>query len=171
MTFFITFVKSIDYLGVCFKSLQLDFKQTQPGQNKKHMFKEFKDFAMRGNLVDIAVAFVMGAAFGKVVTSFTGGIVSPLVGMIGKTNLSDSKYVLKAAEVDAEGNELVSEIALLWGDFLTNVIDFIIVAFVMFIIIKGINSLKKKEEEAPAAPPEPSNEEKLLTEIRDLLKK
>ena len=135
------------------------------------MFKEFKEFAMRGNLVDIAVAFVMGAAFGKVITSFTGGIVSPLIGLLVGDNLADAKYVIRDAEVNAEGAEIASEVAVLWGDFLTSVIDFLIVAFVMFLIIKGINSLKKKEAEAPAAPPEPSNEEKLLTEIRDLLKK
>ncbi len=138
-------------------------------------FKEFKDFAMKGNLVDIAVAFVMGAAFGKVITTFTTGLVSPLVGMLGGKDLSKSVYVLKAgvAEVkDASGaviTEGVPEVALQWGAFVTATIDFIIVAFVMFLIIKGINSLKKKEE--AAAPAGPSTTDQLLMEIRDSLKK
>ncbi len=136
------------------------------------MFKEFKDFAMKGNLVDIAVAFVMGAAFGKIITVFTTGIVSPIVGLIlGSPDMNDMKYVIKEAEVDAQGVVTVAENAILYGTFLTSVIDFIIVAFVMFLIVKGINSLKKKEAAAPAAPPVPSNEEVLLSEIRDLLKK
>ncbi|WP_166959684.1 large-conductance mechanosensitive channel protein MscL [Yeosuana marina] len=133
------------------------------------MLKEFKDFAMKGNLVDIAVAFVMGAAFNKVVTSFTGGIVSPLVGLIFKSDFNDLKYVVTPGTLDKAGN-MTGEIAVLYGSFLTNVIDFIIVAFVMFMIIKGINKTKKKEEAAPEAPKGPSQED-LLTEIRDLLKK
>ena len=133
------------------------------------MLKEFKDFAMKGNLVDIAVAFVMGAAFNKVVTSFTGGIVSPLIGLIFNSNFDDLKYVITEGVTDDAGN-VAGEIAILYGNFLTNVIDFIIVAFVMFMIIKGINKTKKKEELAPTAPAGPSQEE-LLAEIRDLLKK
>jgi large conductance mechanosensitive channel len=133
------------------------------------MLKEFKDFAMKGNLVDIAVGFVMGAAFKSVVTSFTGGIVSPLVGLIFKSDFKDLKYIAKEGVANDVG-EVVGEVAILYGDFLTNVIDFIIVAFVMFMIIKGINKMKKKEEPAPAAPKGPTQEE-LLTEIRDLLSK
>ena len=133
------------------------------------MLKEFKEFAMKGNLVDIAVAFVMGAAFNKVVTSFTGGIISPLIGLIFDTDFKDLKYVVKEGTPDESG-EVLGEVAVLYGDFLTNVIDFIIVAFVMFMIIKGINRMKKKEEPAPEAPAGPSQEE-LLAEIRDLLKK
>ena len=133
------------------------------------MLKEFKEFAMKGNLVDIAVAFVMGAAFNKVVTSFTGGIISPLIGLIFDTDFKDLKYVIKEGAPDESG-EVLGEVAVLYGDFLTNVIDFIIVAFVMFMIIKGINRMKKKEEPAPEAPAGPSQEE-LLAEIRDLLKK
>ncbi|AJR03066.1 large conductance mechanosensitive channel protein MscL [Siansivirga zeaxanthinifaciens] len=133
------------------------------------MLKEFKDFAMKGNLVDIAVAFVMGAAFNKVVTSFTGGIVSPLVGLIFNSNFNDLKYVITPGVVD-EAGAVTGEVAILYGSFLTNVIDFIIVAFVMFMIIKGINKTKKKEEPAPEAPKGPSQED-LLAEIRDLLKK
>lgn len=136
------------------------------------MLKEFKAFAMKGNLVDIAVAFVMGAAFGKVITTFTTGIVSPIIGLIfGVPNLDDVKYVIDEAVVDADGVETVAEAAIYYGTFLTAVIDFIIVAFIMFLIVKGINSMKKKEEAAPAAPPAPTKEEVLLGEIRDLLKK
>ncbi|GGK14591.1 large-conductance mechanosensitive channel [Yeosuana aromativorans] len=133
------------------------------------MLKEFKDFAMKGNLVDIAVAFVMGAAFNKVVTSFTGGIVSPLVGLIFKSDFNDLKYVITPGTLDDAGN-MTGEIAVLYGSFITSLIDFIIVAFVMFMLIKGISKMKKKEEAAPAAPAGPSDND-LLKEIRDLLKK
>ena len=133
------------------------------------MLKEFKEFAMKGNLVDIAVGFVMGAAFKQVVTSFTGGIVSPLIGLIFKSDFKDQKWIITEGTMNDAG-ETIGEVAVLWGDFLTNVIDFIIVAFVMFLIIKGINKMKKKEEPAPEAPKGPSQEE-LLAEIRDLLKK
>ncbi|WP_242094198.1 large-conductance mechanosensitive channel protein MscL [Aestuariivivens sediminicola] len=133
------------------------------------MLKEFKDFAMRGNLVDIAVAFVMGAAFNKVVSSFTGGIVSPLIGLIFKSDFKDQKWIITEGTANDAG-EMVGEVAVLWGDFLTNTIDFIIVAFVMFMLIKGINKMKKKEAPAPEAPKGPTQEE-LLAEIRDLLKK
>lgn len=133
------------------------------------MLKEFKDFAMKGNLVDIAVGFVMGAAFKSVVTSFTGGIVSPLIGLIFKADFKDLKFVIQEGVTDATG-KVTGEVAVLYGDFITYLIDFIIVAFVMFMIIKGINSMKKKEEPAPEAPKGPSQED-LLTEIRDLLSK
>ena len=131
------------------------------------MLKEFKEFALKGNLVDIAIGFVMGAAFKQVVTSFTGGIVSPLIGLVFKADFKDLKWI--AREADTSSN--ISEVAVLYGDFITNIIDFIIVAFVMFIIIKGINDTKKKEAaEAPAVPTRPTQEE-LLAEIRDLLAK
>ena len=131
------------------------------------MLKEFKEFAVKGNLVDIAIGFVMGAAFKQVVTSFTGGIVSPLIGLVFKADFKDLKWI--AREADTSNN--ISEVAVLYGDFITNVIDFVIVAFVMFIIIKGINATKKKE--APAAPALPAGptQEELLEEIRDLLAK
>ena len=131
--------------------------------------KEFKDFAMKGNLVDIAVGFVMGAAFKQVVTSFTGGIVSPLIGLIFNSDFKDLKLILKEGTTD-EAGKIIGEVALLWGEFLTHVIDFIIVAFVMFLVVKGVNKMKKKEEPAPEAPAGPTQEE-LLAEIRDLLKK
>jgi len=133
------------------------------------MLKEFKDFAMKGNLVDIAVAFVMGAAFNKVVTSFTAGIVSPLIGLIFNSNFNDLKYVITPGVADESG-AIAGEVAVLYGSFLTSLIDFIIVAFVMFMIIKGINKSKKKVEEVPAPPAGPTQEE-LLAQIRDLLKK
>lgn len=130
--------------------------------------KEFRDFAMKGNLVDISVAFVMGAAFGKVVSSLTDGIVSPLIGMIGGTDLSKYSLELKPKVVDAAGVVTAEAVTLKYGDFLTAIINFLIVAFVMFLIIKGINSMKKKEEAAPAGP---SSTDALLMEIRDELKK
>ncbi|MFD1294915.1 large conductance mechanosensitive channel protein MscL [Lutibacter holmesii] len=137
------------------------------------MLKEFKEFAMKGNLVDIAVGFVMGAAFKSVVTSFTGGIVSPIIGLIFNANFKDLKYILKDGIAD-EAGKVTGEVALLYGDFLTNVIDFVIVAFVMFMVVKGVNKLnnlnKVEEEPAPEEPKGPSQEE-LLAEIRDLLSK
>ncbi|MGZ0015786.1 large conductance mechanosensitive channel protein MscL [Yeosuana sp. AK3] len=134
------------------------------------MLKEFKDFAMKGNLVDIAVAFVMGAAFNKVVASFTGGIVSPLVGLIFQSDFKSLKWVIKDGVADDAGN-IAGEVAVLYGDFITNLIDFVIVAFVMFMLIKGITKMKKKEVAAAPAPPAGPSQEDLLAEIRDLLKK
>ncbi|WP_198912837.1 large conductance mechanosensitive channel protein MscL [Tenacibaculum piscium] len=133
------------------------------------MLKEFKEFAMKGNLVDIAVGFVMGAAFKQVVTSFTGGIVSPLIGLLFNADFKDLKYIAKEGVADAAG-KVTGEVAILYGEFLTNVIDFVIVAFVMFMVVKGVNALKKKEEPVVEAPKGPSQED-LLAEIRDLLKK
>ncbi len=139
------------------------------------IMKEFKDFAMRGNLVDVAVAFVMGAAFGKIVSSFVEGIVMPMVGMLtGGVDFSKKRFILKEAIPELKGADgtvtaAVAEVSVKYGVFITNLIDFIVVAFAVFMVIKGINSLKKAE---PAPPPAgPSSEEKLLTEIRDLLKK
>jgi len=131
------------------------------------MLKEFKEFAMKGNLIDLAVGFVMGAAFTKLTSAFIDGMVMPIVGMLQGKDLSDWKYVIK--EASAENG--TAEIALKYGTFLTVAIEFIIVAFVMFMVIKAINRMKKKQEEAPAAPAEPSSTDKLLIEIRDALKK
>jgi len=132
------------------------------------MLKEFKEFAMKGNLVDMAVAFVMGVAFAAVTGSFINGIVMPLIGQIFQVgDLAAVKYVLVEAD-EAAG---VAESAVMYGEFIGAVINFVIVAFVMFMIIKAINKSKKKEEAAPAAPPAPSAQEVLLGEIRDLLKK
>ncbi|WP_257657746.1 large-conductance mechanosensitive channel protein MscL [Parapedobacter lycopersici] len=129
--------------------------------------KEFKEFAMRGSVVDLAVGVVIGAAFGKIVTSLVDDIIMPPIGYVtGGIDFSQLKYVLKAAD-EAGG---VAEVAITYGNFINVVIQFLIVSFCIFLVIKGINSLKRKEEAAPAAPPAPSKEEVLLTEIRDALR-
>lgn len=140
------------------------------------MMKEFKEFAMKGNLVDMAVAFVMGAAFTKVTTAFISGMVMPLVGQLtGGVDFSNKKWILthKVDEVkDATGTVVtpaVAEVAVNWGTFISVTIEFLVVAFVMFMVIKAINKMKKAEPAPP--PPGPTNEEKLLMEIRDALKK
>ncbi len=128
-------------------------------------FKEFKEFAMRGNVVDMAVGIIIGAAFGKIVTSLVNDIIMPPIGLlVGGVDFKDLAVVLKEAVGDTPA------VTLSYGNFVQVVFDFLIVAFAIFLMIKGLNSLKKKEEEAPAAPPKPSKEEVLLTEIRDLLK-
>jgi len=134
------------------------------------MLKEFKEFAMKGSLLDIAVGFVMGAAFKSVVTSFTAGIVSPLIGLIFNADLKDLKWNVREGVPDADGI-IVGGLDVLYGAFITTVIDFIIVAFVMFLIVKAVNSTKRKEEEAPAPAPAGPSQEELLIEIRDLLAK
>ncbi|MFC0518349.1 large-conductance mechanosensitive channel protein MscL [Mucilaginibacter angelicae] len=132
------------------------------------IIKEFKEFAMRGNVVDLAVGVIIGAAFGKIVTSLVTDIVMPPIGLLtGGIDFKDLKIHLKAADAVAKTPAVDINI----GNFINIVIEFLIVAFSIFIIVKGINALKKKEEAAPAAPPEPTKEELLLTEIRDLLAK
>jgi len=135
------------------------------------MIKEFKEFAMRGNVVDMAIGIIIGGAFGKIVSSFVGDVLMPPIGLlVGNVDFSELSLTIKEGVV--EGNEVISEaVAINYGVFINSVIDFIIVAFAIFIVIKAMNSAKKKKEEAPPAPPKPSNEELLLTEIRDLLKK
>lgn len=136
------------------------------------MMKEFKEFAMKGNLVDMAIAFVMGGAFGKVTTSFIEGIVMPVVGKLtGGVDFSKVQFKIKDAEIDAAGKETAAAVFIKYGAFITTIVDFIVVAFVMFMVIKAINKMKKKEEAAPVAPAEPSSTDKLLIEIRDSLKK
>jgi large conductance mechanosensitive channel len=128
--------------------------------------KEFKEFAMRGNVVDMAVGIVIGAAFGKIVSSFVKDVLMPPIGvMLGGMDFASLKIIIKEAVGDVEA------VSINYGAFIQTAVDFVIVAFAIFLVIKGMNSMKKKKEEAPAAPPEPSKEEKLLTEIRDLLKK
>ena len=130
------------------------------------MFKEFKAFALQGNLVDTAIAFVMGAAFGKVVSAFVEKMFAPIVGMLlGGIDLADKKWVLRAAVGEQP------EVAIAWGAFLTASIDFVVVAFVMFMVIKAMNAAKRKEVEAAPAPPAGPSDVELLAEIRDLLKK
>ena len=132
---------------------------------------EFKEFAMRGNVVDMAVGIVIGGAFGKIVSSFVGDMIMPVVGMItGGTDFSDMAFTLQKASVLEDGTE-VAAVTLNYGAFANTVIDFVIIAFAIFVVIKMMNKMKKKEEEKPAEPPKPSAEETLLTEIRDLLAK
>ena len=123
------------------------------------MFKEFKEFAMKGNVVDLAVGVVIGAAFGKIVSSLVDNVIMPLVGILLQG------HNVAAASIHVGSAELK------YGAFCQSVLDFLIVAAVLFLAIKGMNSMKKKEVEAPSATPEPPAQEKLLTEIRDLLKK
>ena len=129
------------------------------------MLKEFREFAVKGNVVDMAVGIIIGAAFGKIVSSFVGDVVMPPLGLlIGGMDFSDLAITLKEASGD------IAAVSLNYGKFIQTVIDFTIIAFAIFMVIKAMNSLKRQEEAAPSAPPEPSREEKLLTEIRDLLK-
>ena len=130
------------------------------------MMKEFKSFVMRGNILDLAVAVIIGAAFGKIISSFVKDILMPPIGMLlGDVNFEDIVWTLREAQGE------VAAVTMNLGIFIQNIVDFIIVAFAIFMVIKAYNKSKKKEEEAPAAPPAPSNEEVLLAEIRDLLKK
>lgn len=139
----------------------------------KKFFEEFKQFAMRGNVIDLAVGVVVGGAFGKITNSLVNDIIMPAVSMLtGGVNFSDWKIVLKQAVVE-NGEEIAAAVSINYGTLISTVIDFIILAFAVFCMVKAINSLHRKKEEAPAAPPappEPSAEEKLLTEIRDLLR-
>ena len=128
------------------------------------MIGEFKDFALRGNVVDMAVGVVIGGAFGKIVTSFTNDVLMPPVGLFaGGADFSELALTLKeqAGEVAA--------VTMNYGVFINTLLDFLIIAFAIFLVVKALNSAKKQEEEAPPAPPEPSKEEVLLTEIRDAL--
>ena len=135
---------------------------------------EFKTFAMRGNVVDLSVGVVMGGAFGKITTSVVNDIIMPAVAMLtGGVSFTDWKLVLKEAVMAADGVTVeVAEVAINYGNLISTIMDFIIIAFAVFCMVKFINGLHKKKEEEPAPPadPEPTAEEKLLTEIRDLLK-
>lgn len=136
------------------------------------IIKEFKTFAMRGNVIDMSVGIVIGAAFGKIVASIVNDLIMPPIGiLVGGVDFKDLKLELKSAVVDATGAVTSDAVTLNYGNSIQVLVDFIIVAFAIFMLVKGINKLKKKEEEAPAAPPAPTKEEVLLTEIRDLLKK
>jgi large conductance mechanosensitive channel len=136
------------------------------------MLKEFKEFAMKGNLIDLAVAFVMGVAFSKLVSGFIDGMVMPIVGKItAGVDFNSLRYILSEAKTDATGKIIEAEASIKYGEFITLLIDFILVAFIMFMLIKAINKLKKKEAAVAATVPVPTTEQLLLTEIRDLLKK
>ncbi|MHA7942358.1 large-conductance mechanosensitive channel protein MscL [Formosa sp. 3Alg 14/1] len=133
-------------------------------------FKDFKSFLLKGDIINLATAVIIGGAFGKIVTSFTKDILMPPIGMLlGDVNFSDLKYVLKEATTNAAGAE-VPPVAINYGNFIQMVIDFIIIGFCIFMVLKAYENSKKKEEAAPAAPAGPTQEE-LLAEIRDLLKK
>lgn len=130
------------------------------------VMQEFKEFAVKGNVVDMAVGVIIGGAFGKIVSSFVADVIMPPIGvLLGGVNFADLAITLKEAVGEAPA------VVIAYGKFAQTVIDFAIIAFVIFMAIRFINTLKKKEEAAPAAPAEPSKEQVLLTEIRDLLKK
>ena len=139
----------------------------------KKFFAEFKEFAMRGNVMDMAIGVVIGAAFGKITTSLVNDVFMPLIGLlIGGVDLGQLNIVLKPEVLDEAGKVVTEAVTLGIGNLLAVILDFIIVAFAMFLLVKAMNklaSLKKKEEEAPEEDPKPTSEE-LLTEIRDLLK-
>ena len=129
------------------------------------MFKEFKEFAMRGNVIDLAVGVIIGAAFGKIVSSLVNDVLMPPIGMLtGGMDFSNLAITLKGKTAEAPA------VSINYGVFINSVIDFVIVAFCIFLLIRGINQLKRNEEAQPAAPPEPPKQEVLLAEIRDLLK-
>lgn len=133
------------------------------------MFKEFRDFALRGNVVDLAVGLIIGTAFGAIVKSLVDDILMPIIGVMVKVDFTELKYVLQAAQTTPGGEEL-PEVAIRYGSFINFIITFAIVAFAMFMLVKAMNNLLKKKEAAPT-PPELSTQEKVLLEIRDLLAK
>lgn len=138
------------------------------------MLQEFKEFAIKGNLIDMAIGVVMGSAFGKVVSAFIDGMVMPAIGMItGGVDFTQKKIVLKeAVAASADGaTPAVAEVAVKYGAFISEVITFTVVALVVFMVIKAINKMKREQPAPPPAPAEPPAQEKLLAEIRDLLKK
>ena len=133
------------------------------------MLSEFKEFAMKGNVVDLAIAVIIGTAFGKIVSSLVDGIIMPIIGnMVGDINFKDLAYTLAPAVIGADGKETVASVMIKYGAFIQTIVDFAIIAFVLFAVIKIMNRLKKAETAAPAAP---AADIVLLTEIRDLLKK
>ncbi len=136
------------------------------------MISEFKEFAMKGNVVDLAVGVIIGAAFGKIVSSLVDGVIMPVVGnLIGGVNFGDLAYVLQEAVIGADGKETAAAVAIKYGAFLQTVIDFMIIAFVLFVVIKVMNRLKKAEAAAPPAVAEAPEDVLLLREIRDAIKK
>ena len=133
--------------------------------------KEFKTFAVKGNMIDMAVGIIIGAAFGKIITSLVNDIIMPPLGaLIGGIDFASFKVLIKAAELNEAGETITEAVTLNYGNFIQTAVDFLIVALAIFMAIKAINKLKKKEEEKPAPVAEPPAQEKLLTEIRDILK-
>jgi large conductance mechanosensitive channel len=149
-------------------NLRLTFKKTTS------MLKEFKEFINRGSVMDLAIGVIIGGAFGKIIDSLVGNVIMPIVSKVILRGVSfenamislDGNHYATLVEAKAAGAAVIA-----YGNFLQVIINFVIIAFVLFLIVKGLNNMKKKQEAAPAAPPAPSNEEKLLTEIRDLLRK
>jgi large conductance mechanosensitive channel len=137
----------------------------ETGGHSMGMVKEFKEFAVKGNMLDMAVGIIIGGAFGKIISSLVADVIMPPLGLlIGGVNFTALKMTLKPAQGD------VAAVTLNYGSFIQTAVDFTIIAFVIFMVIKGMNSMKKKEAAAPAAPPAPTKDQVLLTEIRDLLK-
>ncbi len=133
--------------------------------------KEFKTFAMRGNVVDMAVGIIVGGAFGKIVASLVSDVIMPPIGLlIGGVNFENLKIILKRASTDPVSGKVTEAVSINYGSFIGTALDFIIIAFSIFLIVKLINSFEKKKAAQPAPPPAPSKEEQLLAEIRDLLK-
>ncbi|NWF49689.1 MAG: large-conductance mechanosensitive channel protein MscL [Ignavibacteriaceae bacterium] len=131
------------------------------------MLKEFKEFAMRGNVMDMAIGIIIGTAFGKIISSFVSDVLMPPIGLLlGGIDFSNLAIVLKESV-----NENTPAVLLKYGLFINTIIDFLIIAFAIFLVIKSLNAMKKKEEEAPSEPPKPSEEVELLRQIRDSLKK
>ena len=136
------------------------------------VIKEFKEFALKGNLIEMAVAFVMGGAFGKVASGFIDGMVMPVVGkIVSGVDFKSMKYVLSEAQVNAAGKEISAEASIRYGEFITTFIDFTLVAFCMFLVVKAMNKLKRRQAAEPVKTPAQTEDQKLLMEIRDLLKK
>jgi large conductance mechanosensitive channel len=134
-------------------------------EDKMSMLKEFKEFAVKGNVVDMAIGIIVGVAFGKIVSSIVSDVIMPPIGLlIGGIDFNKLSIILKGASGDA------AAVVIAYGKFIQTVVDFTIVAFVMFMLVKAINTLKRKQEEAVQPPPAPSKEEALLAEIRDILK-
>ena len=138
------------------------------------IIKEFKEFAMRGNVVDMAVGIIIGGAFGKIISSVVSDVIMPPIGLLlGGVSFTDLKIILKEPVLDAAGAVTTAAVSINYGNFIQVTVDFLIISMAIFMMIKAMNSMKKKKEEAPSAPPAPpapTKEEVLLSEIRDILK-
>lgn len=161
--------------AVCFTTVQFNFAYQFNYKSIREMsfLKDFKEFAMKGNIIDMAVGVIIGGAFGAIVSSLVNDIIMPVVSLVtGGDGLKNLKYVIVHAKDAADGVAAVEEVAINYGVFIQNIVDFLIIAFSIFVALRVIMKFKKKEkeEEAAAPAPEPSKEEVLLTEIRDLLK-
>lgn len=157
-------------MGLKFMRLYLFFTKFEYIMGK--LLSDFKDFAMRGNVIDMAVGVIIGGAFGKIVSSLVNDIIMPVVGVVtGGMDFKDMKYTLKDPVVDAAGTIQQEAVTFNYGMFIQNIVDFLIIAFCIFMAIRLMQKFRKKEEEKPAEPEKPAADIELLTEIRDLLKK